>query len=106
VLTVALLESSIKWNYFRSAHCFLGFIAVLFILMKFEAASFGLQVREQRKGLLLGQKDLAELSGVSLHTIINLERGSGNPTLRVCLRVLEVLGLDLVVQTRKTAGEA
>lgn len=62
-------------------------------------------MRERRKALQLGQVDLAELSGVSLHTLINLETGKGNPTLRVSLRVLEVLGLDLAVQTRKPEAE-
>ena len=74
--------------------------------MNFNPTSFGSLVRERRKALQLGQADLAEISGVSLHTLLNLETGKGNPTLRVSLRVLEVLGLDLAVETRKMDGGA
>jgi transcriptional regulator with XRE-family HTH domain len=70
--------------------------------MKFNRQALASSLRERRKALQLDQKDLAELSGVSLHTLINLETAKGNPTLDVTHRILDVLGLELVLQVRNT----
>lgn len=45
------------------------------------------------------------MSGVSLHTLHNLESGKGNPTLEVIGKVLEVLGLELMVRARLPDGQ-
>lgn len=45
------------------------------------------------------------MSGVSLHTLHNLESGKGNPTLEVIGKVLEVLGLELQVGARLPDGQ-
>ncbi len=74
--------------------------------MKFNQQALASSLRERRKALQLGQNDLAELSGVSLHTLINLETGKGNPTLEVAQRILDALGLELVLQVRNTDGTA
>lgn len=73
--------------------------------MKLDHQVLASSLRERRKALRLDQKDLAELSGVSLHTLINLETGKGNPTLEVTQRILDALGLELVVQVRSTDGK-
>ncbi len=52
-------------------------------------------LRERRKVLGLDQRELAQLSGVSVHALINLERGQGSPTLRTLLAVCDVLGFQL-----------
>ena len=41
----------------------------------------------RRKTLKISQRELAELSGVSLHSLSNLESGKGNPTLESLLKV-------------------
>lgn len=74
--------------------------------MKFDRQVLASSLRERRKSLQLDQKDLAELSGVSLHTLINLETAKGNPTLDVTQRILDALGLELALQVRNTDGEA
>lgn len=74
--------------------------------MNYNRDTFASTLRDRRTALRLAQKDLAELSGVSLHTLINLETGKGNPTLDVAQRILDALGLELVVQVRNTDGKA
>lgn len=55
-------------------------------------------VRRRRKMLGVNQSTAAELAGVSVHTLSNIESGRGNPTLEVLGKVLDVLGLELVIQ--------
>ena len=46
------------------------------------------------------QKDLAEMSGVSLATIKNIERGEGNPSFDTIAKILEVLGMEIIFKVR------
>lgn len=68
--------------------------------MKIASDSIGLKIRDRRRVLGLGQQDVAELAGISVHTLHNLERSDGNPTLEVLSKVLDVLGLEIQVVTR------
>ncbi|MBK8804257.1 MAG: helix-turn-helix transcriptional regulator [Fibrobacteres bacterium] len=74
--------------------------------MKLSPTSFSTTLRERRKTLGLSQTDLAQLAGVSLHTLINIETGKGNPTLQVMSKMLEVLGLELQVQVRSLESQS
>lgn len=58
------------------------------------------QIMERRESLGLSQRDLAELSGVSLRTINAMERGKANPSLDVLSKILEPLGLKLTLSER------
>lgn len=58
-------------------------------------------IKERRKSLDINQKELAELSELGLRTIKGLESGTTNPTLRTMGVILDVLGLELVVKTKK-----
>ena len=57
----------------------------------------GKYIVERRDTLRISQGRLAELSGVSVHTLSNLETGSGNVTLETLLKVAKTLGLKLTV---------
>lgn len=57
----------------------------------------GQQVRARRKFLRLRQRDLAELAGVTLRGLTELENGRGNPTLNQLLKIAQVLGFDLTL---------
>jgi len=63
-------------------------------------ATLGAMVRDRRKELRLSQRGLSEISGVSLHTLSDIESGSGNPTLETVTRLLAPLGLELRVAIR------
>ena len=57
----------------------------------------GQYVAERRDTLEISQTRLAELSGVSVHTLSNLETGNGNVTLDTLLKVTGILGLKVRV---------
>jgi len=57
-------------------------------------------IRSRRKLLKITQRDLSEISGVSVRTIKAVERGQANPTIDVALRILEPLGLTLTITER------
>lgn len=57
-------------------------------------------ISSRRKTLGLSQNDLAEMSGVSLATIKNIERGAGNPSFETVEKLLSVLGLDIQFKVR------
>ena len=59
------------------------------------------QIKERREMLQLTQEGLADLSGVGLRTIKQLEAGKGNPTFKTLQEVTDVLGLELVLQVKK-----
>ncbi len=82
--------------------CEAGKICIDFILMNFNPESLGAMIRERRRVLGLGQVDVAQLADISIHTLVNLETGKGNPSLRLATKVLEVLGMEIRLQVRTT----
>lgn len=61
-----------------------------------------LQIR--RESLGLSQRDLSEMSGVSLRTINAIENGSANPSIEVLCKLAEQLGLKLSLTERVVNG--
>jgi transcriptional regulator with XRE-family HTH domain len=59
------------------------------------------QVKERREMLKITQENLAELSGVGLRTIKQLEAGKANPTYRTLQEIADVLGFELVLQVKR-----
>lgn len=57
--------------------------------------SLSATIASRRKTLGISQNDLAEMSGVSLATIKNIERGAGNPSFETVEKILSVLGLEI-----------
>ena len=68
---------------------------ILFTLMN--KTDIGKYIIWRRDTLRISQGRLAELSGVSVHTLSNLETGNGNVTLETLLKVTKILGLKLTV---------
>jgi y4mF family transcriptional regulator len=60
----------------------------------------GGKLRSRRKMLGLRQRDLAELAGVTLRGLTDLENGRANPTINQLTKVAEVLGLELRLMER------
>ena len=69
-----------------------------FIIMKIR--DIGLFISRRRKALGVNQKELAVLCGVSEHALCNLERGIGNPTLKLVTAVAEALGIELNLRAK------
>ena len=57
-------------------------------------------IKKRRKELGISQVDLAEMSGISLATIKNIERGKGNPSYETIFRIMEVLGIEISFSIR------
>lgn len=59
-------------------------------------------LKERRQTLGISQQDLAEMSGVGISTVKNIECGKGNPSIRTIESLAQVLGLELSLNIRKT----
>lgn len=64
----------------------------------------GRRLAERRKALRVNQRELAELCGISVHALCNLERGAGNPTFDLIDEVLDALGLELTIAPKVLEG--
>jgi transcriptional regulator with XRE-family HTH domain len=62
---------------------------------------FIIKIKERREMLKVTQELLAELSGVGLRTLKQLESGKGNPTLLTMQKLADVLGLEMSLQVKK-----
>lgn len=62
----------------------------------------GEEIKLRRKTLTISQRDLAEMAGVGLATIKDIERGKGNPSLSTISRILDVLGMEVLFRVRQT----
>ena len=59
-------------------------------------------MKSRRKALAISQQDLAEMAGIGLATVKDIERGKGNPSLATVCCILEVLGMEIVFKVRQT----
>ncbi|MCK7554056.1 helix-turn-helix domain-containing protein [Chitinophaga sedimenti] len=64
-------------------------------------------IKERRTALQVTQETLAELSGVGLRTLKQLESGKGNPTVSTLQKLGDALGLQLnfKVKTNQLTNE-
>ena len=59
-------------------------------------------IKERRALLGISQQDLSDYSGIGISTVKDLERGVGNPTVHTLQKILDVLGMEMVLQVRQT----
>lgn len=64
--------------------------------------NIGATIKERRALLGISQQDLADYSGVGISTIKDLERGIGNPSVETLRKILDVVGLEMVLQVKHT----
>ena len=62
----------------------------------------GKVIKERRDLLGISQQDLADYSGVGISTIKDVERGVGNPSLQTLGKILDVVGMEIVLQLKQT----
>ena len=58
-------------------------------------------ITARRTVLDISQQDLAEMSGISLPTVKDIERGLANPSLSTISKLLDVLGMEIVYRVRQ-----
>ena len=59
-------------------------------------------MKNRRRTLSLSQQDLAEMAGIGLSTIKDIERGQGNPSMSTVSKILDVLGMEVLFKVRQT----
>lgn len=57
-------------------------------------------IKQRREVLQVTQETLAELSGVGLRTLKQLESGKGNPTLLTLQKIADVLGMEVCLKVK------
>ena len=62
--------------------------------------NFREEIKNRRRFLKINQQELADLAGVSINTVVAVERGTGNPQLNTLLSICNVLGLKLVTKLK------
>jgi transcriptional regulator with XRE-family HTH domain len=60
----------------------------------------GEAIKDRRKELDITQPHLAELAQISINTLYKLEKGQGNPTVEVILKLAKVLGMEFTVHVK------
>ena len=57
-------------------------------------------IKERRESLQVTQENLAELSDVGLRTLKQFESGKGNPTLATLQKIVDALGMEVVLRVK------
>ena len=65
-----------------------------------DAASFGAALRNRRKALHYTQAELAEYTGLSVSFLSDLERGKPTAELGKAIFLVNLLGMDLIMEAR------
>lgn len=101
--TLTLIKETIE-KYTLSDH-FLHinvYVSIFEIVSYFELMGLYEEMKSRRRILSLSQQDLAEMAGIGLSTIKDIERGKGNPSITTVSKILEVLGMEIVFKVRQT----
>ena len=61
---------------------------------------YGELIKERRAVLGLTPQDLADYTGLSTRIIKSIEAENGNPSLSTLEKIIEVLGLEIVMQVK------
>ncbi|MBP5479148.1 MAG: helix-turn-helix domain-containing protein [Bacteroidaceae bacterium] len=54
-------------------------------------STIGEEIKNRRKELQISQQDIADLAGIGINTLVAIERGTGNPSLKTLTAVLDAL---------------
>jgi ribosome-binding protein aMBF1 (putative translation factor) len=70
-----------------------------------QLTKLGQQINKRREQLKLSQLDLAEITQLSDATIRSIEKGRPTVAIGNWVKVADVLGIDVVLQTKKMSDE-
>ncbi|MDO4345634.1 MAG: helix-turn-helix domain-containing protein [Eubacteriales bacterium] len=65
-----------------------------------DSKSLGLAIRKRRKELNYTQAYLSDFTGLSVTFISDLERGKPTAEIEKAIRLINILGLDLLIERR------
>jgi y4mF family transcriptional regulator len=60
--------------------------------------TIGETILKRRMELGIKQQELADLAGVGINTLVAIERGKGNPSIKTLMSITDVLGLKLKLE--------
>ena len=60
-------------------------------------SEIGQSIKERRKFLGKTQSDLSDIVGIGLRSLVDIEAGKGNPTIKQLTKILNALGLTLTI---------
>jgi len=60
------------------------------------------QLKTRREMMQVTQQTLAEIAGVGLRTLKQIETGKGNPQLQTLQNLADALGMELKLELKKT----
>jgi y4mF family transcriptional regulator len=66
-----------------------------------ELKVIGKVIQSRRKSRNIVQGDLADIAGISLRTLRDIEKGVANPELQTLMSICNVLGLEIKIEVRK-----
>ncbi|MGN7785731.1 helix-turn-helix transcriptional regulator [Niabella sp. 22666] len=69
-----------------------------------ELIEIGKLIKDRRDILAINQEDLSEMTGITAKTIYLIENGKGNPSFITLSKLLDILGLEIIVQIKKVSG--
>lgn len=69
-----------------------------------ELIEIGKLIKDRRDFLAINQEDLSEMTGITAKTIYLIENGKGNPSFITLSKLLDILGLEIIVQIKKVSG--
>ena len=64
-------------------------------------ANIGAEIRARRVKERVSLEELAALTGIGINTLSRLERGVGNTQMKVLLKVLDAMGLEIEIKPKR-----
>ncbi len=61
----------------------------------------GKSIRQRRKFLGITQKELSEIVGLGLRSLVDIESSKGNPTIDQLQKVVSALGLSITLKIKE-----
>lgn len=71
------------------------------MILEYQLKDLSKIIAGRREVLNITQEHLSRLSKVGMKTIYKLEQGAGNPSLETLEKILDVLGLELIIKLKK-----
>ena len=57
-------------------------------------------IKKRRALLNITQRDLADISGVTLRKLVDIENGKANPTVDTLTKIFEAIGLEMKIEVK------
>lgn len=66
-----------------------------------DLTEIGEELRKRRNMLKITQSHLAEMAGISESTLLRIEKGQANPTIKILKKIADILGLEIKLEVKK-----